>query len=681
MSCWEILGIKPTKELKQIKKAYAVKLKQLIPDEQPEEFQQLKEAFDWAIKYAKDEATAVPPPLHFEQPAPVSVNLEESMIEPTFKEKLDQLVATDTFFDDLAAWEQLLADNQTWAIQEFIENARVIQHFLVENFMYLARPILALLFQTFQLNELKNEATGQSLALPGFLYKREEIMQYPDFSFALWPELSAADRKDYFFYRYIYYYYLNSETLELVRLKEMAKKIENLFTSDGDFMLLQAWGKLIDVKGNLKQPLMMKEFSQLLDQAMRTAYGNKQLASFLLIYRRAWQTGELSEFNRVQIEEGAYLSIPFWQPYLSGMLYYQVADYSRAFACWQRVSYYQFVALQPYLRKVEGKLSNEEQDTFRQMRRFYDLEREPAVPVAQKKSRDTYKHLKVILILCVAVLTFYVRVFQTVKTSESKQDQIERLQLQQEKLKEIPSPFSIERLIGEDTDAVQQFVYYYLCTSDVQERQNFNNEMASWEVRELLSQHMNDEIRYPDATNLDFTFETDYATAQGHCQAVKYKGNTILIVKLNEDEKIVDILGQGWHEIDPAAFNELVADIQIRPSLTINFFVSNYLVSEEREELLKEYPEYCTEEMLERLIQKQGEGPTEKYRNGTWQISSWQNQLYLVINDNQDQPGMILSFDEQGRLAHVYLDGWEAMDEKTVKQILDQRTAEKHDIL
>lgn len=681
MSDWKILGIEPTKELKQIKKAYASKLKQLVPDEQPEEFQQLKEAFDRAVKYAKNEELFIETPTQLETAETLTTDLNEELLESTFKEKLDQLLATNTFFDDLTAWQQLLADNQTWAIQEFLENSKVVQHFLVENFMYLAKPIIELLAQTFQLNELKNEAAGHSLALPGFLYKREEIFQAPAFSFTLWRELPEAERQNYFFYRYLYYYYLNNETIETVRLKEMAKKIEKLFTNDGDFLLLQAWYKLLMVKGNLQQPAVKEEFNQLLDQAMRKAHGNKQLAVFLATYRKVWQTDELTEFNRKQIADGGYLTLPIWHAYFAGLLFYKAADYSRAFTYWQQTSYYQFVALQPYLRKIESKLSPEEQAAFQQMRIFYELEREPSVVVEQKKPSNTRKGLKTVAIICFVLFSFYLRIWEPSQRQVSKKEQIEQMQLQQEKMKEIQSPFSIDRLIDEDSDAVQQFVYYYLCTNDLKERQTFNDEKSSWEVRELLSQHMNDEIRYPEATKLDFTFEADYATAQGYCQAVKYKGDTILIVKLNEDEKIVDILGQGWHEIDPAAFDELLADIQVRPSLSMNFFVSNYLVSEDRGELLKSHPQYCTEEMMERLIQKQAEEPAEKYRNGTWQISNWQDQFYLVINDNQDQPGLILSFDEQGRLAHVYLDGWEDMDEHTVKQILDQRDTKKYELL
>ncbi len=53
MSFWEILGIDPTIENSAIKKAYARKLKIYHPEDDPQGFQALREAYDKALKYAK----------------------------------------------------------------------------------------------------------------------------------------------------------------------------------------------------------------------------------------------------------------------------------------------------------------------------------------------------------------------------------------------------------------------------------------------------------------------------------------------------------------------------------------------------------------------------------------------------------------------------------------------------
>lgn len=54
MDIWSILEIEPTTETSIIKKAYAKKLKIFHPEDDPEGYQKLREAFDSALKYAKN---------------------------------------------------------------------------------------------------------------------------------------------------------------------------------------------------------------------------------------------------------------------------------------------------------------------------------------------------------------------------------------------------------------------------------------------------------------------------------------------------------------------------------------------------------------------------------------------------------------------------------------------------
>lgn len=49
MNCWELLGIEPTSDKKEIKKAYARLLKQYHPEENPEEFKQIQEAYQHCL--------------------------------------------------------------------------------------------------------------------------------------------------------------------------------------------------------------------------------------------------------------------------------------------------------------------------------------------------------------------------------------------------------------------------------------------------------------------------------------------------------------------------------------------------------------------------------------------------------------------------------------------------------
>ncbi len=50
---WDILGIQPTRDIKEIKKAYAILAKKNNPEEHPEEFRRIHDAYKSAIAFAK----------------------------------------------------------------------------------------------------------------------------------------------------------------------------------------------------------------------------------------------------------------------------------------------------------------------------------------------------------------------------------------------------------------------------------------------------------------------------------------------------------------------------------------------------------------------------------------------------------------------------------------------------
>lgn len=52
-NCFEILGIEPTDEIKKIKRAYAAKSKECHPEEHPVEFEELHDAYERALAWAR----------------------------------------------------------------------------------------------------------------------------------------------------------------------------------------------------------------------------------------------------------------------------------------------------------------------------------------------------------------------------------------------------------------------------------------------------------------------------------------------------------------------------------------------------------------------------------------------------------------------------------------------------
>ena len=55
MSCWIRLGIEPTKDNDTIRGAYRARLPQHHPETDPEGFQALREAYELALRFAREE--------------------------------------------------------------------------------------------------------------------------------------------------------------------------------------------------------------------------------------------------------------------------------------------------------------------------------------------------------------------------------------------------------------------------------------------------------------------------------------------------------------------------------------------------------------------------------------------------------------------------------------------------
>ena len=59
MNSWDILGLAPTKDLGAIRRAYAAAAAQYNPEDHPEEFLAVRQAYEQAVAYARGQESLV----------------------------------------------------------------------------------------------------------------------------------------------------------------------------------------------------------------------------------------------------------------------------------------------------------------------------------------------------------------------------------------------------------------------------------------------------------------------------------------------------------------------------------------------------------------------------------------------------------------------------------------------
>ncbi|MCM2589909.1 tetratricopeptide repeat protein [Rossellomorea marisflavi] len=107
MTQWEILGIEPTDDLSVIKKAYSRQLKNHHPEDDPEGYQNLREAYDSITKMLKQQKRA-------EKEAAFSTadeaEMEVDIPEETITEDEEYVPATSLFPDHIGSLHEPLSD-------------------------------------------------------------------------------------------------------------------------------------------------------------------------------------------------------------------------------------------------------------------------------------------------------------------------------------------------------------------------------------------------------------------------------------------------------------------------------------------------------------------------------------------------------------------------------------------
>lgn len=111
MNCFTVLGIEPTTEKKTIKRAYAAKSREFHPEEHPEEFQRIHDAYEEALAWAERNAEREEEPQMPEEPRRMEEESGEDRMENS-REKDEKSEESAT--QSVEPLEQPKDDSEAW---------------------------------------------------------------------------------------------------------------------------------------------------------------------------------------------------------------------------------------------------------------------------------------------------------------------------------------------------------------------------------------------------------------------------------------------------------------------------------------------------------------------------------------------------------------------------------------
>lgn len=280
MNFWEILGISPTVDIKNIKKAYAIKLKIYHPEDNPEGFMGLRKAYEEALRESK--LLAISEDTNTTNNKDNVFTIEE---EPTSKFQFDlskikenkeqidlsavkiaekfmdnvQEIYRDFFLRiDVSKWEELLSDEIYWRldVREIIFNKMF--EFLLDNY-HLPHKIWRLLNEHFlwtnQREHLYKKYYKRNVDY--IIYKIEENVIEFNYDFPI--EDKVFDYDKFITYREQAFYDLLNNEFECA--DESIKLAKEIYSDDYDLIRITGlyYYKIEDYERALK------EFNHLID--------------------------------------------------------------------------------------------------------------------------------------------------------------------------------------------------------------------------------------------------------------------------------------------------------------------------------------------------------------------------------------------------------------------------------
>lgn len=305
VSIWKTLGIEPTDNISTIKKAYAKLLKIHHPEKDPEGYQGLREAYDRAIKLAKEMKANPAPAQEIQFEDSDNFRIEESIstqlilnnevaatqaikttVHPVqeFIDKAEELYGDYFKRIDKKNWEELLNSDVIWDAQYFsMLKERLIDFF--QSHYHLPPSIWELVDSVFRFNEQKDELMYE-YDEDEVEFLLENINEKRAMGYDIFKQGDVLEFDRYFKYReYALEALMEDDPEEAERYLDQAY---NLYKEDPD--LLRMWG--IYYMRNTNNEQALKSFNSLL--AIRT----NDIDGLLHRARIYFENGQYAEARR-----------------------------------------------------------------------------------------------------------------------------------------------------------------------------------------------------------------------------------------------------------------------------------------------------------------------------------------------------------------------------------------------
>lgn len=262
MDFWSILKIDPTNNISEIKKAYAKQLRLHHPEDDPEGYQKLREAYESALKYVKSEQE----PLKSIKKENSEVceddvlkpQLQVDFIEkkPTFDDKVSNFISRvkilyDDFFSrvDVENWRGILNSEVMWYMgdKKLLDNKMI--EFLMENH-HLPQSVWKLLDENFNWSQQKKYLYDKySEEFIKYIFKQLEDSN--QLRYCYFKKLNGAPSEMFLEYREKAFEALLSK--DILYAEECLNNANSMYTDDPDVFLMQ--GRCCVIKGALDKAL------------------------------------------------------------------------------------------------------------------------------------------------------------------------------------------------------------------------------------------------------------------------------------------------------------------------------------------------------------------------------------------------------------------------------------------